>query len=35
MGSFMTDNVMPLSEAVEGYDVFDQMKAQKIIFKVD
>jgi len=23
---------MPLSEAVQGYDLFDKMKAQKIIF---
>ncbi|KFZ03678.1 hypothetical protein V502_10747 [Pseudogymnoascus sp. VKM F-4520 (FW-2644)] len=32
---FMTENVMPLSEVVEGYDLFDQMKASKIIFRVD
>ncbi|KAK8210109.1 hypothetical protein M8818_003596 [Zalaria obscura] len=29
---FMSDKIMPLSEAVEGYDIFDQMKAQKIVF---
>lgn len=31
--SFMFDKVMPLSEAVEGYELFDNMKAQKVIFK--
>lgn len=31
----MTENVMPLSEVVEGYNLFDQMKASKIIFQVD
>ncbi|KAH6624775.1 dehydrogenase-like protein [Chaetomium sp. MPI-SDFR-AT-0129] len=30
---FMFDKIMPLSEAVEGYDLFDQMKVQKVIFK--
>ena len=25
----MADEIMPLSEAVEGYDLFDKMKAQK------
>lgn len=28
----MVDTIMPLSDAVEGYKVFDQMKALKIIF---
>lgn len=28
----MFDKIMPLSEAVEGYDLFDQMKVQKVIF---
>ena len=27
--SFMADKIMPLSEAVEGYDLFDKMKVQK------
>ncbi|CRG85734.1 RNA-binding protein rnc1 [Talaromyces islandicus] len=27
---FMADKIMPLSEAVEGYDIFDKMKAQKV-----
>lgn len=26
---FMSDKIMPMSEAVEGYDLFDKMKAQK------
>lgn len=30
---FMADKIMPLSEAVEGYDLFDQMKVQKVIFE--
>jgi hypothetical protein len=25
----MADKIMPLSEAVEGYDMFDKMKVQK------
>lgn len=29
---FMADKIMPLSEAVEGYDLFDKMKAQKVVF---
>jgi hypothetical protein len=29
----MFDKIMPLAQAVEGYDLFDQMKVQKIIFK--
>jgi threonine dehydrogenase-like Zn-dependent dehydrogenase len=29
----MFDKIMPLSDAVEGYDLFDSMKAQKVIFK--
>lgn len=29
----MFDTVMPLTEAVQGYELFDNMKAQKIIFK--
>ncbi|KAL1857686.1 hypothetical protein Daus18300_010206 [Diaporthe australafricana] len=30
--SFMFDKIMPLSEAVEGYELFDKMKVQKVIF---
>ena len=26
---FMSDKIMPLSEAIEGYELFDQMKVQK------
>jgi hypothetical protein len=28
----MFDEMMPLSKAVEGYELFDRMAAQKIIF---
>jgi len=31
---FMFDKIMPLSDAVEGYEIFDQMKAQKVVFEV-
>ncbi|KAH6661137.1 alcohol dehydrogenase GroES-like domain-containing protein [Truncatella angustata] len=30
---FMFDKIMPLSEAVEGYELFNDMKVQKVIFK--
>jgi hypothetical protein len=30
---FMFDKIMPLSDAVEGYDIFDKMTAQKVVFK--
>ncbi|KAK9415787.1 putative AttH domain-containing protein [Seiridium unicorne] len=30
---FMYDNMMPLSAAVQGYDLFSRMGAQKVIFK--
>ncbi|KAI9837408.1 MAG: hypothetical protein M1837_002975 [Sclerophora amabilis] len=30
---FMADKIMPLSQAVEGYDLFDNMKVQKVIFE--
>jgi hypothetical protein len=29
----MQDKIMPLSEALEGYDLFNNMKAQKVIFE--
>ncbi|KAI5455637.1 chaperonin 10-like protein [Mariannaea sp. PMI_226] len=32
---FMTDKIMPLSQAVEGYELFDSMKVQKVIFEAD
>ncbi|TRX94441.1 hypothetical protein FHL15_004596 [Xylaria flabelliformis] len=31
--SFMFEHIMPLSEAVSGYDMFDKMQVQKVIFK--
>ncbi|RYO61587.1 hypothetical protein AA0113_g6536 [Alternaria arborescens] len=30
---FMADKIMPLSEALEGYDLFDKMKVQKVVFE--
>ncbi|PWW76316.1 GroES-like protein [Tuber magnatum] len=32
---FMADKIMPMSEAEEGYDLFDKMKVQKVIFRAD
>ncbi|KAK2767435.1 putative secondary metabolism biosynthetic enzyme [Arachnomyces sp. PD_36] len=32
---FMADKIMPLSQAVEGYEIFDKMKAQKVIFEAE
>jgi hypothetical protein len=29
----MFEKVMPLSEALEGYDLFDRMKVQKVVFE--
>lgn len=29
----MFDKFMPLTEAVEGYEIFDKMRAQKVIFE--
>ncbi|KAK6594504.1 alcohol dehydrogenase GroES-like domain-containing protein [Botrytis cinerea] len=29
---FMTDKIMPLSEVVEGYDIFNKMQVHKVIF---
>ncbi|KAI0971747.1 GroES-like protein [Xylaria arbuscula] len=31
--SFMFENIMPLSEAVSGYEIFDKMQVQKVIFE--
>jgi hypothetical protein len=28
----MTTHIMPLTKALEGYELFDNMKAQKVIF---
>lgn len=30
---FMKDKIMPLSEAVQGYDEFNRMLHQKVIFE--
>lgn len=30
---FMTDKIMPLSDAIEGYEIFNDMKVQKVIFE--
>lgn len=30
---FMAEKIMPLTEAVEGYDLFDKMKVQKVVFE--
>ncbi len=29
---FMFDNTMPMSNAVEAYDLFDKMKVHKVVF---
>lgn len=29
----MSDKIMPMSQAVEGYDLFDKMKVQKVVFE--
>ena len=29
----MSDKIMPLSQAVEGYELFDNMKVQKVVFE--
>ncbi|MCJ1315630.1 hypothetical protein MMC15_000950 [Xylographa vitiligo] len=30
---FMSDKIMPLSEALHGYELFDKMKVQKVVFE--
>lgn len=30
----MFDKIMPLTEAEAGYDLFDKMKVQKVVFKL-
>ncbi|KAF2668545.1 putative alcohol dehydrogenase [Microthyrium microscopicum] len=30
---FMTDKIMPMSQAIEGYELFNSMKVQKVIFE--
>jgi hypothetical protein len=31
----MTETYMPLSKAVEGYELFDSMKVLKVIFEAE
>ena len=33
IASFMSDKIMPLTQAVEGYEIFDGMRAQKVVFE--
>jgi hypothetical protein len=30
----MADKIMPLSEALEGYELFNTMKVQKVVFEL-
>ncbi|RDL32652.1 GroES-like protein [Venustampulla echinocandica] len=30
---FMMDKIMPMSQAIEGYDIFNKMQVQKVIFE--
>ncbi|ERF72076.1 hypothetical protein EPUS_04994 [Endocarpon pusillum Z07020] len=32
---FMADKIMPLTQAVDGYEIFNNMKAQKVVFEAD
>lgn len=32
---FMAEKIMPLTQAVEAYDIFNAMKVQKVIFEAD
>ena len=32
---FMADKMMPLSQAVEGYNLFNAHQVQKVIFEAD
>lgn len=34
-GRFMADKIMPLSEAVESYEIFDGMKVQKVVLETE
>jgi hypothetical protein len=31
----MADKIMPMSQALEGYEMFNDMKAQKVIFEAE
>ncbi|KAF7506543.1 hypothetical protein GJ744_011689 [Endocarpon pusillum] len=33
--NFMADKIMPLTQALDGYEIFNNMKAQKVIFEAD
>lgn len=35
LNRFMSDKIMPLSQAIEGYELFDNMKVQKVVFQAD
>lgn len=35
IGRFMADKIMPMTQAEEGYELFDKMKVQKVIFRAD
>lgn len=35
LASFMTNKIMPMSQAAEGYDIFNKMLVQKVIFEPD
>ena len=32
---FMFENIVPMSKAVEYYDLFNNMKVQKVVFEAD
>ena len=31
---FMADKIMPLQSAAEGYELFDSMQVQKVMFRL-
>ena len=31
---FMFDKILPLTDALEGYEIFDKMQAQKVVFSI-
>jgi hypothetical protein len=33
MGRFMADKIMPMTDALEGYELFNTMKVQKVVFE--
>lgn len=32
---FMADKIMPMSQALEGYELFDKMAVQKVVFEAE